>query len=108
MYEEEKYYDRLYAEELKDSYQEEASEAVKRNGHFWPRRYRWNPEALIDSKEYNWPVIPDTFITPVECAAAYNAFFETHKTHTNPICFRAGYFVNTWLIFAKIKRYTIM
>ena len=50
---EKKCYDLLYAEELKDSYQEEAPEAVKKNGHFCdcPRRYRWNPEALIDSKE---------------------------------------------------------
>ena len=31
--EEEKCYDRLYVEELKDNYQEEAPKAVKRNGH---------------------------------------------------------------------------
>ena len=92
--EEEKCYDRLYAKELKDSYQEEAPEAVKRNGHFYdcPRRYKWNPEALIDSKEYNWPIIPGTFTTPMECAIAYNAFFEAHKTHTDPVCFWAVVF----------------
>ena len=94
LYKEDKYYDRLYAEELKDNYQEEAPEAVKRNGHFCDclRRYRWNPEALINSKEYNLLVIPSTFTTSMECATAYNAFFEAHKVHTNLICFRAAVF----------------
>ena len=92
--EEEKCYDRLYAKELKDSYQEEAPKAVKRNGYFCDctRMYRWNPKALIDSKEYNWLVIPSTFTTPVECVVAYNAFFETHKMHTDPVCFRTVVF----------------
>ena len=84
----------MYAEELKDSYQEEVPKAVKRNEHFCdcPRRYRWNLEALINSKEYNWPVILGTFTTSVECAIAYKAFFEAHKMHTDLVCFRGVIF----------------
>ena len=37
-------------------------------------------------------MIHGTFTTPMECGAAYNAFFEAHKTHTDPICFRAVVF----------------
>ena len=85
---EKKGYDQLYAEELKDNYQDEAPEAVKKNGHFCDcrRRYRWNPEALINS-EYKWPMIPSTFTTPVEYTETYNAFFEAHKAHTDLVLF---------------------
>ena len=94
LYEEEKYYDRLYAEELKDSYQEEAPKAVKKKGHLYayPKSYRWNLEALINSKEYNWLVILGTFTTLMECTTTYNVFFEAHKAHTNLVCFRAAVF----------------
>ena len=91
---EEKYYDQLYAKELRNNYQKEAPKAVKRNGHLYnyTRRYKWNLEALIDSKEYNWPIISGTFTTPIECARAYNVFFEAHKMHTYHICFRSAIF----------------
>ena len=42
---------------------------------------------FIDSKEYNWPLIPRTFTTSKECAAAYNAFFEAYTRHTDLVCF---------------------
>ena len=94
LYKEEKYYDQWYTKELKENYQEKAPKAIKKNDHFCdcPRRYKWNPEALIDSKEYNWPMIPGTFTTPMQCAVAYIAFFGAYKGHIDPLCFRAKVF----------------
>lgn len=96
-------YDRLYKEQLEETYQEEVPEAVKMNGHFCdcPRRYKWDPNALIDSKEYNWPVIEGNFTTPVECAVAYERFFEQHKEHTDPVCFRAAIFCQFLAYFCR-------
>ena len=50
------------------------------------------PDATIDSREYNWPIIEGRFDTPFKCTIAYILFFETHKTHRDPMCFRAAIF----------------
>jgi hypothetical protein len=57
------------------------------------RCYKWSPKATIDSIEYNWPRIPGPFKTSRECTAAYSRFFEQHKRHKDPGCFRAAVFV---------------
>jgi hypothetical protein len=66
--------------------------AVANDPRFCPceRRYRWDPAATIDSVEYNWPRIPGPFYSPEECATAYSRFFEQHRHHHDPVCFRAA------------------
>lgn len=32
-----------------------------------PRRYKWNPHAILTSIEYNWPIIPGTKTTAANC-----------------------------------------
>jgi hypothetical protein len=67
---------------------------VRSNGHFCecPRRFLWAPDALIDSVEYNWLIIPGQFDTAVNCTLAYQQFFQVHQGHTDPVCFRAAVF----------------
>ena len=38
------------------------------------RRWKWPPQALIDSLEYNWPVIPGSFVTYQDCYESYMQF----------------------------------
>ena len=59
-----------------------------------PRRYKWAPWSKIDSVPYNWPQIPGRFSSPQECSESYRAFFELHRHHTDPVCFRAAVFCN--------------
>ena len=59
-----------------------------------PRRYKWAPWSKIDTVPYNWPQIPGRFSSPQECSESYRAFFELHKRHTDPVCFRAAVFCN--------------
>lgn len=71
--------------------------SVAMDAHFCkatPRRYKWPKEATIDSLEYNWPIIPGQFDRAEDCAKSYNEYFELHKTHTDPVCFRAAVFCN--------------
>ncbi len=71
--------------------------AVMADAHFCnqcDRRFKWAPDATIDSVEYNWPLIPGQFDTSENCAEAYSAFCEKHKNHTDPVCFRAAIFAN--------------
>lgn len=70
--------------------------AVATNPHLCPlkcaRRYKWAPWAKLDTIPYNWPQIPGSFSSYQECSEAYRAFFEAHRHHTDPLCFRAAIF----------------
>lgn len=57
-----------------------------------PRRCKWPPHALIDSLEYNWPVVPGSFVSPEDCYESYMRFSYEHRTHQDPVCFRAAVF----------------
>ena len=57
-----------------------------------PRRCKWPPQALIDSLEYNWPVIPGNFVTYQDCYESYMQFSYAHREHQDPVCFRAAIF----------------
>jgi hypothetical protein len=57
-----------------------------------PRRWKWPPQAFIDSLEYNWPVIPGSFVTPQDCYKSYMQFSYDHREHQDPVCFRAAIF----------------
>ena len=57
-----------------------------------PRRWKWPPQALIDSLEYNWPVIPGNFMTAQDCYESYMQFSYEHREHQDPVCFRAAIF----------------
>jgi hypothetical protein len=74
----------------------EPSLAVQLHPQFCPcvRRHKWSPEATIASVEYNWPHVQGApgFNTPRQCRDAYLRFYEEHKTHKDPVCFRAAVF----------------
>ena len=57
-----------------------------------PRRCKWPPQALLDSLEYNWPVIPGSFVTHQDCYESYMQFSYAHREHQDPVCFRAAIF----------------
>ena len=57
-----------------------------------PRRWKWPPQAFIDSLEYNWPIIPGSFVTPQDCYKSYMQFSYDHREHQDPVCFRAAIF----------------
>ena len=57
-----------------------------------PRRWKWPPQALIDSLEYNWPIIPGSFVTYQDCYESYMQFSYAHREHQDPVCFRAAIF----------------
>lgn len=57
-----------------------------------PRRWKWPPQALIDSLEYNWPIIPGSFLTYQDCYESYMQFSFEHREHQDPVCFRAAIF----------------
>ena len=67
------------------------------------RRWKWPPQALIDSLEYNWPVIPGSFVTCQECYESYMQFSYAHRDHQDPVCFRAAIF--TAILGFWCKRY---
>ena len=67
------------------------------------RRWKWPPQALIDSLEYNWPVIPGSFVTYQDCYESYMQFSYAHRDHQDPVCFRATIF--TAIIGFWCKRY---
>ena len=58
------------------------------------RRHKWSPTSTLASVEYNWPQIQGApgFNTPAQCREAYQRFFDEHKTHKDPVCFRAAIF----------------
>ena len=70
--------------------------AVQAHPRFCPcaRRHKWAPTATIASVEYNWPQIQGApaFNTPAQCSEAYQRFFEVHRTHHDPVCYRAAIF----------------
>lgn len=70
--------------------------AVQVHSQFCPcaRRHKWAPEATIASVEYNWPQIQGApgFNTPAQCKEAYQKFYEEHRNHKDPVCFRAAIF----------------
>ena len=87
--------DMLYQRQVEPNWTQDAPAAVRATGVFCelaPRRLLWALDATIDSREYNWPVIDGRFDTFSGCATAYMLFFETHKTHRDPVCFRATIF----------------
>ncbi len=57
-----------------------------------PKRYKWPPNSLLDSLEYNWPLIPGSFVTPQACHESYLEFSQIHRRHYDPVCFRAAVF----------------
>ena len=58
------------------------------------RRHKWSPTSTIALVEYNWPHIQGApgFNTPTQCRDAYQRFFVEHKSHKDPVCFRAAIF----------------
>lgn len=68
-----------------------------------PRRWKWPPQALIDSLEYNWPIIPGSFVTHQDCYESYMQFSYAHREHQDPVCFRAAIF--TAILGFWCKRY---
>jgi hypothetical protein len=91
---EEKSWDLVYRRLHDSTWSIQAPTVVQSNGHFYncPRRFLWAPDALISSVEYNWPKILGQFDTAPHCAAASLEFFQVHKDHTDPVCFRAAVF----------------
>ena len=92
---EETLWDLLYKKEVGSDWMRDALVVVKAIGVFCnmgPRRLLWAPDATIDSREYNWPIIEGRFDTFFECTTAYTLFFETHKIHRDPVCFHAAIF----------------
>jgi hypothetical protein len=91
---EEKSWDLIYQRVRDSTWSQEAPASVRSNGHFCecPRHFLWAPDALIDSVEYNWPIIPGQFDTAANCTLAYQQFFQVHQGHTDPVCFRAAVF----------------
>ena len=90
-------WDILYQKEVGPDWTRDAPAVVKAIAvycHMAPRRLLWAPDATIDSREYNWPIIEGCFNTSFECTTAYTLFFETHKTHRDPMCFRAAIFAH--------------
>ena len=88
-------WDLLYHKEVGPDWMRNAPTAIQATGVYCnlaPRQLLWAPYATIDSREYNWPIIEGRFDTPFECTTAYTLFFETHKTHQDPVCFRAAIF----------------
>ena len=55
-----------------------------------PRRCKWPPQTLIDNLEYNWPLIPSSFVTYQDCYESYMQFSYAHRKHQDPVCFRAA------------------
>lgn len=70
--------------------------AVHLHPQFCPcaRRHKWAPDSTIASVEYNWPQIQGApgFNTPAQCREAYQRFFDEHKAHKDPVCYRAAIF----------------
>jgi hypothetical protein len=58
----------------------------------YKRRFLWRAGAKLDTVWYNWPVIEGIFYTPEHCFQSYYRFFSIHKTHTDPMYFRAAVF----------------
>ena len=90
-------WDMLYQKEVGSDWTKDAPTAVKATSVYCnmaPRRLLWAPDATIDSQEYNWPIIEGRFDTSFACTTAYTLFFETHKTHRDPVCFHAAIFAH--------------
>lgn len=69
------------------------------------RRYKWRIDAQLDTVWYNWPVIPGNWADWQGCVASYVKFWQEHKTHRDPVCFRAAIFCKAlaeWCQFFKI------
>ena len=58
------------------------------------RRHKWAPEATIASVEYNWPQVQGApgFNRLGQCRDAYRRFYEEHRMHKDPVCFRVAVF----------------
>ena len=56
------------------------------------RRGPWIPTATPTTFPYNWPIIPGNFSSPVACREAYHSFYDKHRNHYDPVCFRAALF----------------
>ena len=87
--------DKVYRQQSR-AWSFEPPPAVQLHPQYCPcaRRHKWAPEATIASVEYNWPQVQGApgFNTPGQCRDAYLRFFEEHKTHKDPVCFRAAVF----------------
>lgn len=55
-------YDKVYLK-ISEKWQINPPPSVSINVHFCrcPRRYKWDPKTTLDSIEYNWPIIPDSY-----------------------------------------------
>ena len=87
--------DLLYRQQS-GSWSFEPPSAVQLHPQFCPcaRRHKWAPDSTISSVEYNWPQIQGApgFNTPSQCREAYSRFYEEHRGHKDPVCFRAAVF----------------
>jgi len=72
-----------------------------------PRRYFWREEAKLDSLWYNWPIIPGKFSTYSECADSYSRFSLEHRSHKDPVCFRASIFAAVLASWCKEYQFVI-
>lgn len=67
---------------------------LARDPHFChcPRRWPWPSDLEPGEVFYNWPKIQLDLSSPQACAASYYHFYDNHKGHTDPVCFRASIF----------------
>ena len=56
------------------------------------RRRPWIVTATPSTFPYNWPIIQGDFSSSSKCQESYHRFFEQHRTHCDPVCFRAALF----------------
>lgn len=52
----------------------------------------WFKDGKLDGVYYNWPVIQLDLSSSKACSASYYRFYENHKDHRDPVCFRAAIF----------------
>lgn len=57
-----------------------------------PRRYLWKPDAKLDTVWYNWCLMEGRWDTPDDCYRSYGQFFQNHRCHSDPVCFRQAVF----------------
>ena len=103
---EERSWDLVYKKVMDVNWTEVAPEAVRKNAHFrnCKRRFNWASNNLIDSVEYNWPLIPSQFDTALNYASAYEDFWQKHHHHTALFVSEQQFSPSFWLGFVEILR----
>jgi hypothetical protein len=56
------------------------------------RRFLWRADAKLDTVWYNWLEIGGEWDIVEDCYRSYYIFFAHHKSHEDPVCFRAAIF----------------